>query len=101
MQYKRSFRDLVEMMEERGLAMRHATFMQRQRPQFEKHHGMGEGLALPIAMPVVRNERKFYGSREEMLSIAKRCEARHVRTLIRIALFALLVSLLLCATCVG
>jgi hypothetical protein len=39
LQYKLSFRDLVEMMEERGLAMSHTTIMrwvQRYVPEFEK-----------------------------------------------------------------
>jgi transposase-like protein len=39
LRYKLSFRDLAEMMEERGLAMSHTTIMrwvQRYVPEFEK-----------------------------------------------------------------
>ena len=54
----------------------------------QKHHGMGEGLALNISMPVVRNERKFYAGRGDMLLIASKCKSRHARAMIRIGFYS-------------
>lgn len=53
-----------------------------------KHHGLGDGEKLTIAMPAVRNERQEYATREEMLQIARACQSRHARALIRIGFYS-------------
>lgn len=54
----------------------------------QKHHGLGRGIDLQVAMPVVRNERKFYPGRDVMLQIAMLVENRHARAIIRIAFYS-------------
>jgi integrase len=52
-----------------------------------KHHGLGDGN-INIAMPAVSNERQHYVTRREMLEIARKCENRHARALIRIGFYS-------------
>lgn len=54
----------------------------------QKHHGLGDGENLTMAMPTVRNERQHYASRGEMLQIAKACKDRHARALIRLGFYS-------------
>ena len=54
----------------------------------QKHHGLAKGVDLSVAMPVVRNERKFYPGRESMLKIARMVKNRHVRAVIRIGFYS-------------
>lgn len=54
----------------------------------QKHHGIGIGESFDIAMPTVRNERHVYADRKEMLAIARRCETRYARALVRIAFYS-------------
>ena len=52
-----------------------------------KHHGLGDGN-INIAMPAVSNERQHYATRREMLEIARRCDNRHARALIRLGFYS-------------
>ena len=52
----------------------------------KKFHGMGD--VPDISLPVVRNERKEYISRKEMIKIARKCRDRHARALIRLAFYS-------------
>jgi integrase len=54
----------------------------------QKHHGLGAGENLAMAMPTVRNERQEYASRGEMLQIARACKCRHTRALIRLGFYS-------------
>jgi integrase len=54
----------------------------------QKHHGMGAWEELHIAMPAVRNERKQYASRAEMVRIARLCRNRYARALIRLGFYS-------------
>lgn len=52
----------------------------------KKYHGMGD--VPDIALPPVRNERKEYVSRAEMIRIARQCKDRHARAIIRLAFYS-------------
>ena len=54
----------------------------------QKHHGLGEGINFSIALPTVRNERQHYASRADMLAIARLCQDRHARAIIRIGFYS-------------
>jgi integrase len=52
----------------------------------KKFHRMGD--VPDISLPVVRNERKEYINRKEMLMIARKCQDRLARALIRLAFYS-------------
>lgn len=54
----------------------------------QKFHGIGKGIVFDIEMPVVKNARQHYVGRHEMLVIARACENRHARALVRIAFYS-------------
>lgn len=58
----------------------------------QKFHGIGKGIEFDIDMPEVRNARKLYVDRGEMLSIARKCSSkpagRCARAIIRIAFYS-------------
>jgi integrase len=54
----------------------------------QKHHGFGAGESLIISMPVVRNERKYYATRAEMIRIARKCTCWYARALIRLGFYS-------------
>lgn len=54
-----------------------------------KHHNMGESdPAAKVSVPQVKNERHYYASRAEMLSIAKQCHNKNARMAIRIGFYS-------------
>ncbi len=54
-----------------------------------KHHGMGEhDPAARVTVPQVRNERRVFITRAEMLRLARACEHRPTRAAIRIAFYS-------------
>jgi integrase len=53
----------------------------------QEFHGKGQGLALKVAMPAVKNERQVYATRKQMLDIAKAAENREIRALIRLGFY--------------
>jgi len=54
-----------------------------------RHAGMGEtDPAAKVTVPIVRNERRVFLTRGEMLELARACEHRGVRALIRIAFYS-------------
>lgn len=54
-----------------------------------KHAGMGESdPAAKVAVPTVRNERRVFLSRAEMLELARASKDRGVRALVRIAFYS-------------
>lgn len=54
-----------------------------------KQHGMGEhDPASRVIVPVVRNERRFFMDRRDMLIVAKACQCLATRAAIRIAFYS-------------
>lgn len=54
-----------------------------------KHHSMGESdPAARVSVPQVKNERHYYASRAEMLTIAKQCHNKNARMAIRIGFYS-------------
>lgn len=54
-----------------------------------KHHGMAEhDPAARVIVPVVRNERRVFIDRRQMLMLAKACECKGTRAAIRIAFYS-------------
>lgn len=54
-----------------------------------KHHGMCEhDPAARVIVPTVRNERRFFIDRRQMLEVAKACRCRSTRAAIRIAFYS-------------
>lgn len=54
-----------------------------------KHHGLGDhDPAARVTVPTVRNERRIFITREQMLTLAKACEHRPTRAAIRIAFYS-------------
>lgn len=54
-----------------------------------KHHGMSEhDPAEAVIVPTVRNERQMYITREQMLRLARACDHRPTRAVIRIAFYS-------------
>lgn len=54
-----------------------------------KHYGMGEGdPGERVVAPTVRNERRYFASREQMLMIARACRCRSARAAIRRAFYS-------------
>lgn len=54
-----------------------------------KRHGMAESdPAARVTVPVVRNERRFFIDRRQMLSLAKACTCKSTRAAIRIAFYS-------------
>lgn len=54
-----------------------------------KHHGMGEhDPAARVTVPQVKNERRVFIDRAQMLALAKACEHRPTRAAIRIAFYS-------------
>lgn len=54
-----------------------------------KHHGMGESdPAARVTVPTVRNERKVFIDRAQMLTLARACNHRPTRAAIRIAFYS-------------
>lgn len=54
-----------------------------------KHHGLGEhDPAARVAVPTVRNERKVFIDRRQMLLLARACTHRPTRAAIRIAFYS-------------
>lgn len=54
----------------------------------QKFYGLGKGIAFDVDMPEVRNARKLYVDRGEMLSIARLCKNRYARAVVRIAFYS-------------
>lgn len=55
----------------------------------QQHHGIGDlETQYRISMPTVRNARQVYASRAEMLLIARTCEDRSARALVRLAFYS-------------
>ena len=54
-----------------------------------KHHGMGQrDPAARVSVPTVRNERRIFISRADMLKLARACPHRPTRAAIRIAFYS-------------
>ncbi|MFA7386490.1 MAG: site-specific integrase [Thiohalobacteraceae bacterium] len=54
-----------------------------------KHHGMCEhDPAARVIVPTVRNERRFFIDRRQMLEVARACRCRSTRAAIRIAFYS-------------
>lgn len=54
-----------------------------------KHHGMGEhDPAARVTVPTVKNERRVFISRAQMLNLARACDHRPTRAAIRIAFYS-------------
>lgn len=54
-----------------------------------KHHNMGDSdPAAKVSVPQVKNERHYYASRAEMLTIAKQCHNKNARMAIRIGFYS-------------
>lgn len=54
----------------------------------QKHHGIGTGESLTVAMPTVKNERHHYASRREMLQIARAMTNHEARAVLRVAFYS-------------
>jgi integrase len=55
----------------------------------KKAHGLGDrNDRYEVPMPVVRNARHFYEGRDSMLKIARECENREARALVRLAFYS-------------
>jgi integrase len=54
-----------------------------------KHHGMAESdPAARVVVPEVKNERHYYASRAEMLSICRQCHNKNARMAIRMGFYS-------------
>lgn len=54
-----------------------------------KHHGMADhDPAARVTVPTVKNERRFFIDRRQMLMLAKACECKGTRAAIRIAFYS-------------
>ena len=55
----------------------------------QTHHGLGNpDLVLTLPLPRVHNERHFYATRRQMLEVARACQNRQARAIVRLGFYS-------------